>query len=112
MRSHKQVECLLIMLEARIAIYATLATVIIALITALLGLRHNNGRLNEISVHVDGQYDDMKTRVAQLIAVLKEHGIDIPAHPVTPDKPLQTVISRPARAYTVQADALCGCMCS
>jgi hypothetical protein len=61
-----------------IATWITLAGVLIALATLILGIVVGRKKLDAIHIVVNSRYDDLVRQVARLIAVLKEHGIDIP----------------------------------
>jgi hypothetical protein len=64
-----------------IVLWITLATVLIGFITAIIGVRHGNDKLNQIHILVNSRLTAVVNRVAQLIVVLKEHGIDVPDDP-------------------------------
>lgn len=61
-----------------LAIWLTLITAIIALITLLIGIIAGRKKLDDIHVVVNSRYTELVRRVAQLVAALKEHGIDVP----------------------------------
>lgn len=69
------------MIEARIAIYATLATVLIGLVSAILGMHHQNSKMDHITILVNSQYKDVKDYVKLLVAALRANGIDVPDDP-------------------------------
>jgi ABC-type spermidine/putrescine transport system permease subunit I len=58
--------------------YITLATVIIGFVTALIVLHQSQVKLKEIHVLVNSRLTAVIARVAQLVTVLRIHGIDIP----------------------------------
>jgi hypothetical protein len=61
-----------------LAVYLTLATAVIALVTLLIGIIWGRKKLDAIHVIVNSRYTELVKRVAMLIAALKEHGIDVP----------------------------------
>jgi hypothetical protein len=64
-----------------VVLWVTLATVIVGFVTAIIGVRHGNDKLKEIHVLVNSRLTSVVNRVAQLIIVLKAHGIEIPDDP-------------------------------
>jgi Na+-transporting NADH:ubiquinone oxidoreductase subunit NqrF len=72
------------MWETRVAVFLTFATVVIAFVTAVIGIRRNSAKLDDIHILVNSNYTAITKRVDQLIGVLHEHGIDIPAPPEVP----------------------------
>jgi hypothetical protein len=61
-----------------IAVYLTLATAVIAFVTLIIGIVVGRKKLDAIHVVVNSRYDELVRRVAQLVAALKKHGIDVP----------------------------------
>lgn len=61
-----------------IANLLTLATAVIALVTLLIGIWVGRKKLDAIHVVVNSRYTELVIRVAQLVAALKAHDIDVP----------------------------------
>jgi hypothetical protein len=67
--------------------YLVVLVAIIGLVTALLGLynarriKRTEGKVQEISVHVDGRLSDLLERQAQLLGALHDSGTAVPPRP-------------------------------
>jgi ABC-type spermidine/putrescine transport system permease subunit I len=73
------------MSPAQYAVWITLATVVIGFATAVIEMRRNGKRLEGIHVLVNSRLTSVVNRVAQLIIVLKDHGIEVPEDPDGPE---------------------------
>jgi hypothetical protein len=79
-------------MPALLAVMASLA-VVLGFVTALLGLlsqrksRSTAGKVQEISVSVDGRLSALIERQAQLLEALHSSGTPIPPVPVQPESP-------------------------